>query len=155
MAGAGGFLVSASALFVPLLVEQIALGQVNSDVLSILSLALITVNRLSEGMFLISKLAAIAGYKTILTANICPLLSLFFRPAQAEEPLQVTQESRASPVYQTEDPTVVPRQQNYVATAVLLAFVAVAFWYVAVVPAGEGVDEIPHYQYVLYVKEQK
>lgn len=38
--------------------------------------------------------------------------------------------------------------------SVLLAtFAGVAIWYSIAIPAGEGVDEIPHFEYVRYVKE--
>ena len=42
------------------------------------------------------------------------------------------------------------------ALIVLLAtFVTLATWYSVVIPAGEGVDETPHFDYVRYVKEHR
>lgn len=36
---------------------------------------------------------------------------------------------------------------------VLVVFVAVAVWYSVAIPVGEGVDEVPHFAYVRYVKD--
>jgi 4-amino-4-deoxy-L-arabinose transferase-like glycosyltransferase len=38
---------------------------------------------------------------------------------------------------------------------VCLAFVATAGWYSIQIPAGEGVDETPHFAYVQFIKEQR
>lgn len=37
----------------------------------------------------------------------------------------------------------------------LTVFVAVAGWYSVAIPVGEGVDEVPHFAYVRYVKDQR
>ena len=40
-------------------------------------------------------------------------------------------------------------------TAIVLLFSALGAWYSLRVPLGEGVDEVPHFQYVVYVKERR
>ena len=44
---------------------------------------------------------------------------------------------------------------NFGACLVLLAFLAIGFWYTLWNPLGEGVDEGAHFKYVWYVKEQR
>ena len=45
------------------------------------------------------------------------------------------------------------RAQHWVTILLFMVFIGIALWYSFVIPAGEGVDEIPHFQYVTYVKE--
>jgi 4-amino-4-deoxy-L-arabinose transferase-like glycosyltransferase len=40
-------------------------------------------------------------------------------------------------------------------TGLLTAFVTIATWYSVMIPPGEGVDEVPHFDYVRYVKENR
>ena len=43
--------------------------------------------------------------------------------------------------------------QRYHLTLLLIVYVLLAVLYSVIVPAGEGVDEIPHFDYVRYIKE--
>ena len=155
MTDTGGCQARATDLHLPPFVEQIALGQPINITLFYLRIVLPAVSSLSNSMFVISSFTLIVGYITIFAASFGDWLTPTFEQMQVDEQLGITPESRPSPVYLTETPAAAPRLQDYAATAVLLAFAAIACWYAAVIPAGEGVDEIPHYLYVLYVKEQK
>jgi hypothetical protein len=47
------------------------------------------------------------------------------------------------------------RQNAAIFALLLLAFIVVAICYVFWIPAGEGVDEIPHLDYILHLKEER
>lgn len=47
-----------------------------------------------------------------------------------------------------------PQRSTLFLILILIAFVIAAVWYSVAIPVGEGVDEIPHFAYVDYVKTQ-
>ena len=58
-----------------------------------------------------------------------------------------------SPLYQTQVTSKVRHAQTWATVLLFLAFAGIAAWYASVIPSGEAVDELPHFQYVLHVKE--
>jgi hypothetical protein len=82
------------------------------------------------------------------------IMGILYRYSSTEGEMQSGKTDLDGPLYQTKitdngkRASKRRRAQTWITILLFLAIAGIAVWYASVIPPGEGVDEIPHFQYV-------